>query len=122
LKHWDHALATSGDRNVNGRKRRNAWINTNADSAVFYDVVAQSAEYKSYFEGVSEKKSYGSPGYKIRVGFGKPKPRQRSIERRCINFLPGYNTAGMSLRTNVNRYIGSNIQRIINVLLPTGLN
>jgi hypothetical protein len=94
--------------------RVQALLSQVGNPAAFQNVVAQSAEYKSYFEGVSEKKSYGPPGYKIRVGFGKPKPRQRSIERRYINFLLGYNTAGMSLRTNVNRYIGSNIQRIIN--------
>jgi hypothetical protein len=73
--------------------------------SAFQNVVVESARYKRYFEGISTKSYYV---------FGQPKPRQPAIEEQYIKFLLGYHTAGMSLRTKVNRYIGTNIQRIIN--------
>ena len=73
--------------------------------STFQNVVAQSASYKRYFEGISRKSYYV---------IGQPKPRQPAIEQQYITFLLGYHTAAMSLRISANRYIGNSIQRVIN--------
>ena len=73
--------------------------------SAFQNVVSQSAGFRKYFEGIG-KKSY--------VLVGKPNPRQPGIEKQYVAFLLSYHTAAMSLRiSGANRYIGNNIQQVI---------
>lgn len=62
------------------------------------DAMAQSLIFRQYYREVCKGKA----------------PRNLGMEAHYRQFLLGYNNAAMDLRTGVNRFIGNNIQRIIN--------